>query len=80
MALAYIFVGLRLAVRVNMRQRHLWLSDILLLLGLAFCQGLLICDTVTYGIGSMVHTGVSSTVLGKVGTLSPPQFDRAAET
>ncbi|KAK8085522.1 hypothetical protein PG997_006793 [Apiospora hydei] len=52
-SLAYIFVGLRIAVRVHWKQKHLIISDIWLVLAALCVLGLVICDTITYRMGRM---------------------------
>lgn len=66
-SLAYIFVGLRIAVRIHWKQKHLIISDIWLVLA-AFCiLGLVICDTITYRMGRMADpTSLANVELRKV--------------
>ncbi|KXJ87832.1 hypothetical protein Micbo1qcDRAFT_167008 [Microdochium bolleyi] len=52
--LAYVFLGLRLSVRITQRQLSnlLW-SEVWLVLGALALLGLVICDTLTYHVGAM---------------------------
>ncbi|KAI5200672.1 hypothetical protein E4T38_06464 [Aureobasidium subglaciale] len=53
-ALAYSLVGLRIGVRITKRQqKHVIVSDILLVVSALDCLGLIICDTWTYALGGM---------------------------
>ena len=53
LAIAYILVGLRAAVRVTLQQKQLYISDALLLSAALCLLGLDICDTITYLMGAM---------------------------
>jgi len=53
LAIAYLLVSLRLAVRVTVKQSHLFLSDVLLVGGALCALGVIICDTVSYRVGAM---------------------------
>jgi hypothetical protein len=57
---------MRVAVRVAMRQKHLLISDVLLLLAALCILGLDICDTITYRMGAMGNLGMISEALLKV--------------
>jgi len=65
LVLAYILVGLRAGVRVMLKQTHLLVSDILLLLAALCILGLVICDTITYHLGAMADFEIISQDLGK---------------
>ncbi|KAG9603064.1 hypothetical protein KCU77_g5814, partial [Aureobasidium melanogenum] len=53
-ALAYCLVGLRIGVRIARRQqKHVIISDCLLIASALDCLGLIICDTWTYSLGGM---------------------------
>ncbi|KAG9563091.1 hypothetical protein KCU71_g8266, partial [Aureobasidium melanogenum] len=53
-ALAYCIVGLRIGVRIARRQqKHVIISDCLLIASALDCLGLIICDTWTYSLGGM---------------------------
>lgn len=65
-AVAYIFLGLRVAVRLQLRQTHLLGSDVWLVLGALCLLGLVICDTLTYRQGGMSNFDMVSESLGKV--------------
>ncbi|KXJ96478.1 hypothetical protein Micbo1qcDRAFT_155040 [Microdochium bolleyi] len=52
-ALAYIFLGLRITVRITQRQINLVWSEVWLVLGALWLLGLVICDTITYQQGGM---------------------------
>jgi len=66
LVLAYILVGLRVSVRLMLKQRHLVVSDGLLLLGALCLLGLVICDTITFHAGAMSDFSMKSEELGKV--------------
>ncbi|KAK3304928.1 uncharacterized protein B0T15DRAFT_255994 [Chaetomium strumarium] len=64
--LAYLLVGMRLAVRVMLKQRHLFISDLWLLLASACVLGLVTCDTLTYQKGAMSDFTMVDESLGKI--------------
>jgi len=51
--LAFIFLGLRLYVRITQRQYNLVWSEVWLMLGFSWLLGLVICDTITFQKGAM---------------------------
>lgn len=51
--MAFIFLGLRLYVRVTQRQWNLVWSEVWLMAGFSWLLGLVICDTITYEKGAM---------------------------
>ncbi|KAH7031449.1 uncharacterized protein B0I36DRAFT_122959 [Microdochium trichocladiopsis] len=51
--LAYVFLGLRLTVRITQRQTSLIWSEVWLVLGALWLLGLVICDTLTFEAGAM---------------------------
>ncbi|KAH7174071.1 uncharacterized protein B0J16DRAFT_325548 [Fusarium flagelliforme] len=53
LVLAYALVACRIYVRLNLTGSGLHSTDYWLILGLASCQGLLICDTLTYSMHAM---------------------------
>ncbi|KAF4976608.1 hypothetical protein FDECE_18456 [Fusarium decemcellulare] len=66
LALAYVFVAGRIYVRLAMRNLKLYSADYWLIVGLISCQGLLICDTLTYKMNAMDDFTVSNTPLKKI--------------
>ncbi|RSL98995.1 hypothetical protein CEP52_009952, partial [Fusarium oligoseptatum] len=66
MVLAYVFVGCRLYVRLYMRGLRLYSADYWLIAGLMSCQGLLICDTLTYSMNAMDDFTITSVSLDKI--------------
>ncbi|KAG5766640.1 hypothetical protein H9Q69_007925 [Fusarium xylarioides] len=65
MALAYITVACRTYVRVVMRKARLFSADYWLILGLLSCQGLLICDTLTYSMNAMDNFTIDNVAIRK---------------
>ena len=53
LVIAYILVFIRLGVRIAMKQKHLALSDALLVGGALCALGIIICDTISYRVGAM---------------------------
>ena len=53
LAMAYLLVFMRMAVRISERQSHLILSDALLVAGARCALGIIICDTIFYRAGAM---------------------------
>lgn len=51
--MAFIFLGLRLYVRITQRQWNLVWSEVWLMAGFLWLLGLVICDTITYEKGAM---------------------------
>lgn len=71
LALAYVFVGLRVYTRLfRLREKLRW-SDWLLLLSAIDALGLIICDTLTYQMG-VLDAWAPSVALSKVRIGSPP--------
>ncbi|RGP77938.1 hypothetical protein FLONG3_3895 [Fusarium longipes] len=66
MVIAYVLVAARFYVRVWLRNARLYSADYLLLVGLACCQGLLICDTLTYRMHAMDDFTMNSVALKKI--------------
>ncbi|KAF5665735.1 hypothetical protein FCIRC_10439 [Fusarium circinatum] len=66
MALAYITVACRIYVRVVMRKARLFSADHWLILGLLSCQGLLICDTITYSMDAMDNFTIDNVAIRKL--------------
>ncbi|WAO91732.1 Hypothetical protein NCS54_00921300 [Fusarium falciforme] len=66
MVLAYVFVACRLYVRLCMRGLRLYSADYWLIVGLMSCQGLLICDTLTYSMNAMDDFTITSVSLDKI--------------
>src|SRR6478735_12634445 len=67
MTLAYITVACRIYVRLVMRKARLFSADYWLILGLLSCQGLLICDTITYSMDAMDDFTIDNVAIRKVG-------------
>jgi len=70
LTIAYVLVVMRLVVRVALKQRHLVLSDVFLVVGALCALGIVICDTISYRMGAMddynmTGTSVTITELGK---------------
>ncbi|CAG7560586.1 unnamed protein product [Fusarium equiseti] len=59
--LAYILVAGRIYVKIFLRGFGLYAADYLLIAGLVACQGLLICDTLTYQMNAMDDFSLTST-------------------
>jgi hypothetical protein len=59
--LAYILVAGRIYVKMFLRGFGLYAADYLLIAGLVACQGLLICDTLTYQMNAMDDFSLTST-------------------
>ena|SRR6478735_2853729 len=66
MTLAYITVACRIYVRLVMRKARLFSADYWLILGLLSCQGLLICDTITYSMDAMDDFTIDNVAIRKV--------------
>lgn len=66
MIIAYFLVAARVYVRVWLRNAKIYSADYLLFAGLAACQGLLICDTMTYRMNAMDDFTISNVALKKV--------------
>ncbi|KAG8357825.1 hypothetical protein FVEN_g4316 [Fusarium venenatum] len=66
MVIAYILVAARVYVRVWLRNARLYSADYLLFVGLTACQGLLICDTLTYRMHAMDDFTITSVELKKI--------------
>jgi hypothetical protein len=66
LTIAYILVAARVYVRLWLRNARLYSADYWLFAGLAACQGLLICDTLTYEMNAMENFMMSSVALKKV--------------
>ncbi|EEU43355.1 uncharacterized protein NECHADRAFT_45239 [Fusarium vanettenii 77-13-4] len=66
MVLAYVFVACRLYVRLFMRGLRLYSADYWLIVGLMCCQGLLICDTLTYSMNATNDFTITSVSLDKI--------------
>lgn len=66
MTLAYISVACRIYVRVVMRKARLFSADYWLIAGLLSCQGLLICDTITYSMDAMDNFTIDNVAIRKV--------------
>jgi hypothetical protein len=66
MVIAYVLVAARVYVRVWLRNARLYSADYLLFAGLAACQGLLICDTLTFRMHAMDDFTINSVALKKV--------------
>lgn len=66
MSLAYITVACRIYVRVVMRKARLFSADYWLIAGLLCCQGLLICDTITYSMDAMDNFTIDNVAIRKV--------------
>ncbi|KAL6921248.1 hypothetical protein FSST1_005274 [Fusarium sambucinum] len=66
MSIAYILVAARVYVRVWLRNSRLYSADYLLFAGLAACQGLLICDILTYRMHAMDDFTITSVELKKI--------------
>lgn len=80
LTLAYVFVGLRIAVRIHWKQKHLIISDIWLVLAALCVLGLVICDTITYRMGRMAdQTRLANMELRKV-SQSRKERGKAKET
>ncbi|KAK6855274.1 hypothetical protein PG995_008806 [Apiospora arundinis] len=75
-SLAYIFVSLRIAVRIHWKQKHLIISDIWLVLAALCVLGLAICDTITYKMGRMADpTNKANVQLRKIWFATNYLFD-----
>lgn len=70
LTLAWILVGLRVAVRLQASHVNLAVavvvSDLFLVLGAFSILGLVVCDTLTYRMGAMSDFSMFSTELGKI--------------
>ncbi|TXC06602.1 hypothetical protein FocTR4_00009729 [Fusarium oxysporum f. sp. cubense] len=66
MTLAYITVACRIYVRLVMRKARLFSAYYWLILGLLPCQGLLICDTITYSMDAMDDFTIDNVAIKKV--------------
>ncbi|KAG8676512.1 hypothetical protein FPOAC2_02613 [Fusarium poae] len=66
MVIAYVLVAARVYVRVWLRNARLYSADYLLFAGLAACQGLLICDTLTFRMHAMDDFTINSVALKKI--------------
>ncbi|QPC68006.1 hypothetical protein HYE67_010237 [Fusarium culmorum] len=66
MTIAYVLVAARVYVRVWLRNAKIYSADYLLFAGLAACQGLLICDTMTYRMNAMDDFTISNVALKKI--------------
>jgi hypothetical protein len=66
MVIAYILVAARVYVRVWLRNARIYSADYLLFAGLAACQGLLICDTLTFRMHAMDDFTINSVALKKI--------------
>ncbi|KAF5590831.1 uncharacterized protein FSUBG_10695 [Fusarium subglutinans] len=75
MALAYITVACRIYVRVVMRKARLFSADYWLILGLLSCQGLLICDTITYSMDAMDNFTINNVAIRKIRFATNHFFD-----
>ncbi|SCV36072.1 uncharacterized protein FFB14_05889 [Fusarium fujikuroi] len=75
MTLAYISVACRIYVRVVMRKARLFSADYWLIAGLLSCQGLLICDTITYSMDAMDNFTIDNVAIRKVRFATNHLFD-----
>ncbi|KAG5656976.1 hypothetical protein KAF25_011145 [Fusarium avenaceum] len=66
MTLAYVMVACRIYVRVVIKRAKLYSADYWLLVGLASCQGLLICDTLTFRMNAMDEFTMNNVSLKKI--------------
>ncbi|OBS28458.1 hypothetical protein FPOA_02396 [Fusarium poae] len=66
MVIAYVLVAARVYVRLWLRNARLYSADYLLFAGLAACQGLLICDTLTFRMNAMDDFTINSVALKKI--------------
>lgn len=71
LSIAFVLVGLRMAVRIHRKQRHLYVSDGLLVLACVFALGLVTCDTITYRAGYMTTLTAEDAFIGKVSRWNP---------
>ncbi|VTT58851.1 unnamed protein product [Fusarium fujikuroi] len=75
MTLAYTSVACRIYVRVVMRKARLFSADYWLIAGLLSCQGLLICDTITYSMDAMDNFTIDNVAIRKVRFATNHLFD-----
>ncbi|KAH7227549.1 hypothetical protein BKA60DRAFT_590948 [Fusarium oxysporum] len=75
MTLAYITVACRIYVRLVMRKARLFSADYWLILGLLSCQGLLICDTITYSMDAMDDFTIDNVAIRKIRFATNHFFD-----
>ncbi|KAL7757381.1 hypothetical protein ACKLNR_011908 [Fusarium oxysporum f. sp. zingiberi] len=75
MTLAYITVACRIHVRLVMRKARLFSADYWLILGLLSCQGLLICDTITYSMDAMDDFTIDNVAIRKIRFATNHFFD-----
>ncbi|CVK91302.1 uncharacterized protein FMAN_09445 [Fusarium mangiferae] len=75
MTLAYIAVACRIYVRVVMRKARLFSADYWLIVGLLSCQGLLICDTITYSMDAMNNFTIDNVTIRKIRFATNHFFD-----
>ncbi|KAJ1338607.1 hypothetical protein MN608_01467 [Microdochium nivale] len=73
--LAYIFLGLRITVRITQRQINLVWSEVWLVLGALWLLGLVICDTITYQNGGMADFVESTVQIQQIRFASNYLFD-----
>ncbi|EXK33713.1 hypothetical protein FOXG_02885 [Fusarium oxysporum f. sp. lycopersici 4287] len=75
MTIAYITVACRIYVRLVMRKARLFSADYWLILGLLSCQGLLICDTITYSMDAMDDFTIDNVAIRKIRFATNHFFD-----